>query len=295
METIDDSNYELWLMRYADGCLTADEREAVEQWLEGHPGADGELALYSEAPRLERDERVRYDAALQQHSRPLWAGGWRWAAAAAVALLLLTPAAIHLFADTDEPVQVAQATPPASAVPIEAPQEARTAPAVGTRRAVSAADRAVCTVAEERAAEIVITDEPLADAARRVPTEEPLLVAAEVSLQAADTACRIQMEEPIEVEADQHMVYATNLFVEDTTSELEQRLLALNDAAKERLQGTYLGRRLARRLPENQELLAQVDEARERTPRGIRILTDLVVKLIEVNSKEDNQQNSISL
>ena len=57
---IDNNNYELWLLRYAEGELTAVERETVEAWLADHPEAAEELALYSEAPRLERDENVRY-------------------------------------------------------------------------------------------------------------------------------------------------------------------------------------------------------------------------------------------
>ena len=60
MTTIDNNNYELWLLRYAEDELTATERNAVETWLVDHPEAAEELALYSEAPRLERDENVRY-------------------------------------------------------------------------------------------------------------------------------------------------------------------------------------------------------------------------------------------
>ena len=52
MTTIDNNNYELWLLRYAEGELTVAECEAVEAWLASHPEAAEELALYSEALRL---------------------------------------------------------------------------------------------------------------------------------------------------------------------------------------------------------------------------------------------------
>lgn len=279
METINDNNYELWLVRYADGGLTAVEHEAVEQWLEQHPDAAEELALYNEAPRLERDESIRYVAVSRQHTRPLWGNGWRWAAAAAVALILLTPAAIHLFSGMDEPVQVARVVP---TVPTEAPQEVRTAPAAPTPAPAT-------SPAVRRPGGAPVEDQlPLEAIENYIPSRpmatEPVLLADAMT-----------EEDSMAVETEEPMVYVTNLFVEDTTSELEQRLLTLNDAIKERLQGSYLGRRLARRLPEDEELLARVDSVRERTPRGIRIVTDLVVKLIEVNSKENNQQNSITL
>ena len=279
METIDDSNYELWLMRYVDGDLTADEHEAVEQWLEGHPAAAEELAFYREAPRLECDERVHYAATTRPQPRPLWTGGWRWAAAAAVVLLLLTPAAIHLFADTDEPMTVAQTTPPAPVADTVsvAPQEPRPMAKPAMREP---ADAPVETQAPMDVFENFVPSRPAISEPALLAEAEPEAVPLP-----ADTVMAAQpafVQEITSVE-------------EDTLDYLEQRLLALADGTREGLQGTYLGRRLARRLPENDELLTRVDEARERTPRGIRVVTDLVVKLIEVNSKENNQQNSISL
>lgn len=92
MTTIDNNNYELWLLRYAEGELTSAEREAVEAWLASHPEAAEELALYSEAPRLERDETVQYTAMPQQHTQRLWPILLRWSAAAAVVVALVIPA-----------------------------------------------------------------------------------------------------------------------------------------------------------------------------------------------------------
>ena len=53
MVMIDDSNYELWLLRYAEQELTAEERKTVEAWLAEHSEAVMELTLYNEAPRLQ--------------------------------------------------------------------------------------------------------------------------------------------------------------------------------------------------------------------------------------------------
>ncbi len=89
---INDNNYELWLLRYAEQELTRTERAEVEQWLASHPGAAEELALYNEAPRLERNKEVAYGATSLQHTTPMWGAALRWAAAAAVVLALMIPA-----------------------------------------------------------------------------------------------------------------------------------------------------------------------------------------------------------
>jgi hypothetical protein len=64
----------------------------VEAWLASHPEAAEELALYSEAPRLERDETVQYTAMPHQHTQRLWPILLRWSAAAAVVVALVIPA-----------------------------------------------------------------------------------------------------------------------------------------------------------------------------------------------------------
>lgn len=289
MESINNNNYELWLVRYADGDLTAAERKAVEQWLEGHPEAAEELKLYGEAPRLERDEEVRFASTESQHSatvRPLWSTGWRWAAAAAVALLLLTPAVLHFVRPQATPVQVASVEQgganmlPAVVDTAEAPAAAvRPVRTVGTRRAASAAYDVAETLAEA-------TEMPLADTILPVPTNATDLLAEATEMLAADTARRVPTEAvaPEELVAEEpQMVYVDNLFVEEPLEGWEQDLLAVNDAAKDRLQGTYLGRRLARRLPDDDRLLAMADEARERTPRGLRMVADLIRTYNESN------------
>ncbi len=92
MITIDDSNYELWLLRYAEQELTTEEREAVEAWLAEHPEAAEELALYNDAPRLVKDVSVRFAAAVSPRTEPLWPAMLRWSAAAAVVAALMVPA-----------------------------------------------------------------------------------------------------------------------------------------------------------------------------------------------------------
>ena len=109
MMNINDDNYELWLLRYAEQELSEAERREVEQWLAVHPEAAEELALYNEAPRLEKDERVRYAAVPLQRSVPLWPAVAQWAAAAAVVAALMVPAMRSAFVPEAAPIQVAEA------------------------------------------------------------------------------------------------------------------------------------------------------------------------------------------
>ncbi len=292
MESINNNNYELWLVRYADGDLTAAERAAVEQWLEGHPEAAEELKLYGEAPRLERDESVHYAAAVPGRVQPLWPAVLRWSAAAAVVALVAVPLGLWLTKPAEEPLQVAATEMPGSLVKEYGPTVVDTVSpvheviAVRTRHAVSASGSAVFSDADNQSVDNDITDELFVDAARCVPTEEPLLAAAEVSLPAADTARRVPTEEPVAVdmeEPSQQLVYVDNLFTVDSGNVVEQRLLAVNETIKERLQGTYLGRRLARRMPTGDELLDYTDNLRERTPEGVRMMADMVLAYNESN------------
>lgn len=103
---INNDNYELWLLRYAEQELTAEERTEVERWLAAHPEAAEELALYGEAPRLTKDESVKAPA-LPQHSISLWPVAMRWTAAAAVVAVLMMPAMRKVVAPTVEPTLVA--------------------------------------------------------------------------------------------------------------------------------------------------------------------------------------------
>ena len=272
METINDNNYELWLLRYAEDELSVAERATVEQWLEGHPEAAEELALYSEAPHLECDESVRYTAPVVQPSRPLWAAGWRWAAAAAVALLLLTPLALWLTSGTghDAP-QVAQ-TVPQKVVPAQADSITPEHPVATPARSLS--DR-------------VLGGEPVETQRPFEPVESLLLMLPE-QLEAPLVAEAVEsaVEEPAveEPEAGEPaLIYVDNLFTVDSGDAIQQRLMAVNETLKGRLQGTYLGRRLARRMPTGDELLEYTDNLRERTPQGVRMMADMVLAYNDSN------------
>ena len=109
-----------------------------------------------------------------------------------------------------------------------------------------------------------------------VPEVEPLL-AEESTMEVQETT----MTDPVVEE--QPLIYVDNLFSVDSGNVIEQHLLAANETIKERLQGTYLGRRLARRMPTDTELLEYTDNLRERTPQGIRMMADMVLAYNESN------------
>lgn len=279
METINDNNYELWLMRYVDGDLTADEREAVEQWLEVNPEAAEELKLYGEAPRLERDESVHYAAAVPGRVQPLWPTVLRWSAAAVVVAALAVPA-VRLLTPQEQPVVVAQAEPetlPAAtndslAAPVETP-------AVERRSTVAVRPQQEAEPLLAEAVEEVVPEEPEPEVVVPevfVPEVEPLLAEEVVTETEESTLAAPAVEE-------QQLVYVDNLFTVDSGNVIEQRLVAANETIKERLQGTYLGRRLARRMPTGEELLDYTDGLRERTPEGVRMMADMVLAYNESN------------
>lgn len=279
METINNSNYELWLVRYADGDLTADERHAVEKWLEAHPEAAEELALYNEAPRLERDETVKYAATVPQPVRPLWPV-WRWAAAAAVALLILVPVALRVAMPHEGGPQVASLQPTLTPAVAE-PDSAATKPAVApvTKPAVRRpADKPVEPQSDPVPAEELIPSRPM--------TVESVLLAEEMQAEEVlDEELRLPTSDfrPDELPAAEELIYVDNLFAVDSGDVIQQRLMAVNETIKGRLQGTYLGRRLARRMPTGEELLEYTDNLRERTPQGVRMMADMVLAYNESN------------
>lgn len=277
METINNNNYEFWLVRYADDDLTAAERKVVEQWLEGHPEAAEELALYNEAPRLEQDESVRYEVPVMQHTeqvRPLWPTVLRWSAAAAVVALLAVPA-VRWLTPQEQPVVMAQAEPEVIPVVADdslvAPVET---PAVERRSVVTVRPQHEIAPMLAEVVEVVVPEEPEPEVL--VPEVEPLL-AEEVVTETEEST----MSAPVVEE--QQLVYVDNLFTIDSGNVIEQRLLAANESIKERLQGTYLGRRLARRMPTGEELLDYTDDLRERTPQGVRMMADMVLAYNESN------------
>lgn len=237
MTTIDDNNYELWLLRYAEGELNAEERAAIDTWLESHPEAAEELALYGEAPKLERDEDVRYGAEPQRYTAPLWPRMLRYGAAAAVVMALMTPA---MRMGTMERMEAATAVAEnltEDTLPYTAKADESQAPVRTKERATMAETLAS---AEETEA-TVATDTP----------EEP------VTTPPIETDMLIVFEDDPEQAAP---VESWSLIVYDNTADWGDLLLAANDAYQESLNEHPLGRLVSRTLPDSRQLEERVVE-----------------------------------
>lgn len=243
---IDNTNYELWLLRYAEGDLGADERAAVEAWLAGHPEAAAELALYREAPRLERNQSVRYVATPLQPiapqpaaTRPLWPLLARWSAAAAVIAALMLPALrmgglAPLPPQEEAPQMIAEATLPAAVK--------EQTKAIATKKNPGKLKRL------ERLEKLEKLEAPLTkDSLSPVPSPTaPLPSTNLIALE--EEAAPIPSQSLIAQEPD----------------DWGDRLLALNSATHESLSHTTGGRLVSRLLPGNDQLTEHlVDPLRE--------------------------------
>ena len=204
MTTIDDNNYELWLLRYAEGDLNAEERAAIDTWLESHPEAAEELALYREAPKLEKDERVRYGGEPQRKVAPLWPRTLRFGAAAAVVMALMTPA---MRMGTMERLEGATAVAENRTADTlqQRTEKVETAMPVRPKETATMAD-AIASAEETEATEGA--EEPVAT----VPIETDMLIAIEDDPEQATT------------------VESWSLIVYDNTADWGDLLLAANDA-----------------------------------------------------------------
>ena len=176
MMNINDDNYELWLLRYAEQELTEAECREVEQWLAVHPEAAEELVLYNEAPRLEKDEGVRYAAVPLQRSVPLWPAVAQWAAAAAVVAALMVPAMRSALVPEAAPIQVAEA-PITPSKPSLASPTSPTSPTSLTSQASSASQNRKTSPASLPAslpeAPLLAEETPiLQDTLSEIPVEE---------------------------------------------------------------------------------------------------------------------------
>ena len=176
MMNINSDNYELWLLRYAEQELSEAECREVEQWLAVHPEAAEELALYNEAPRLEKDERVRYAAVPQHHTQPLWDALLHWAAAAAVVAALMVPAMRSALVPEAAPIQVAEA-PITPSKPSLASPTSPTSPTSLTSQASSASQNRKTSPASLPAslpeAPLLAEETPiLQDTLSEIPVEE---------------------------------------------------------------------------------------------------------------------------
>ncbi len=234
MTTIDDNNYELWLLRYAEGDLNAEERAAIDTWLESHPEAAEELALYREAPKLEKDERVRYGGEPQRKVAPLWPRTLRFGAAAAVVMALMTPA---MRMGTMERLEGATAVAENRTEDMlqHSAEKVETAMPVRPKETATMAD-AIASAEETEATEGA--EEPVAT----VPIETDMLIVIEDDPEQATT------------------VESWSLIVYDNTADWGDLLLAANDAYQESLNEHPLGRLVSRTLPDSRQLEERVVE-----------------------------------
>ena len=257
MTTIDDSNHEVWLLRYAENELTAEERTLVEQWLDAHPEMHSELQQYIESPHLEPNAEVRYAGDIPGSKRRLWPAVLRWTAAAAVVAALVLPLARHRdVAPQSQSAPMLAQTQPTLETPSVASPTAEPVPSI---------PRPVAPVDETVTSQPVMT-EPYNGI---LPYHEakPLEDMAEES--APDTAPRL--------------IYVDNLFEQDTLLPMEQQLVDLTDEIRRSLDKSYLGRRMARQLPSDEELVASARSVRNRTPRTLRYIGDMVGTLASMN------------
>lgn len=230
MTTIDNNNYELWLLRYAEGDLTAGERSAVESWLSSHPDAAEELALYNEAPRLEKDESVRYGATPLHRPMPLWPAVLRFGAAAAVVLLLMLPAMRMGIMDRMEaPLFVAENRPVA-----ETPQQQQQLQQLPVIQPVSRPVPSISSIPSIASIPSIETDTSTSVAP--APIETDMLIAFE--------------DDPAEAAP----IESWNLIVYDRSADWGDMLLAANDAYHEALNEHPLGRLVSRTLPDSRQL-----------------------------------------
>lgn len=232
MTTIDNNNYELWLLRYAEDELTAVERETVEAWLADHPEAAEELALYSEAPRLERDETVRYAAVPQQSTEPLWPALLRWSAAAAVVVALMVPALRMGSMDTLER--------PAAPLMAEA-GEMDTTEAMEEipERMVKQPTNSLHTM---------IAAVPSIDSIPSIPSIDTIIA---IPIEIIETNSLIAFEES---PAKATLVETGSLIAYDRSADWGDMLLAANDAYREGLSEYPMGRVVSRALPDSRQL-----------------------------------------
>lgn len=116
-------NYEGWLMRYADGALTREEREAVEAFLEQHPELREEMEEVAEVKVTPVVATLPGKERLLKKEREGFA--W-WRVAAAVALMVLAGTTLLVLnrKPSEASPMVAQAHPEPAVV--AEPQEVET-------------------------------------------------------------------------------------------------------------------------------------------------------------------------
>ena len=238
MIKIDKNNYELWLLRYAEGELTAAERETVEVWLAEHPEAAEELALYNESPRIERDKNIRYTGTVH-HTVQLWPVVLRWSAAAAIVVALMVPALRINTLDT-----------PTCPSPIIA--EARNVEQADTTEMIE--ENQIMTPKSHKKVEPSTNCIAAIPVANPIPTNDSIK---STPVEIIETTTLIAFENaPEETET----IASESLIVFDRSADWGDILLAANDAYRESLSERPLGRMVSRALPDSRQLEENVVE-----------------------------------
>ncbi|MGX8713743.1 MAG: anti-sigma factor family protein [bacterium] len=246
MERITDNNYELWLLHYAEGELTAAECEVVEAWLAEHPVAAEELTLYNEAPHLEANQ-VDSGKTLSSLHFPL-SPILRWSAAAAVVIALMVPALRmetmdHIKATTTAPL-VANAKPVALKDSKD-PKVLKVSKALKNTKNIEE-NKDLKSLTEEETLETVAA---LPDT---LTTESAPMQSILIKVNS------LIAFEPDEVSGD--TLYTTALIIYEGSTDWSDALLAANDAFHEDLNARPLGRFVSRQLPNSQRLKEKVVE-----------------------------------
>lgn len=243
MITINDTNYELWLLRLADGDLSADETAAVRQWLESHPDAQAELQQYTEAPRLQADDAVVYPHPEQLRRQPHspWSAVIRFAAAAAILAALIVPA-VFLFrqpAPAEGPQLAAVTSVVTSVLPVAVDDTVSQRPGNPLPTRPMAVAAPVTSEPHPLVADNAAVEEPLPETGVSISTE-PLPEYEE------STSLIVVVDDPV--------VYVNNLIVRDTSTTLSDRLYAANSLLHTTLDAIPGGSNIAAIIPSNQTL-----------------------------------------
>lgn len=164
-------NYEGWLMRYADGALTREEREAVEAFLEQHPELREEMEEVAEVKvtpvvaTLPGKERLLK----KEHEGFAW---WRVAAAVALMVLAGTTLLVLNRKPNEAGPMVAQAQP--EPVVAAEPQEAETDTTYKTYKPYKPYKSHKPYLPQELPAEVPLLAEEVAPQASPIPPQDTL-------------------------------------------------------------------------------------------------------------------------
>jgi hypothetical protein len=250
MTKIDDNNYELWLLSYAEEKLNDKERVLVEAWLATHPIQAEELTLYMDAPQIEQNADIRYNGTIPGTTRPIWGAMLRWSAAAAVVLLLSLPAMRQQPIEQSHPM-IAQteifetkATDIKESIdtigpiiPTESIKSIQPSPSIAyIPKQSSDEDVHAIATAQTIPSNLTIDSFPATPNVINTTT----LVAIEEHHNQTTT------------------IENTNTLVAEETSNWGDLLLASNNSLHNELRRTTLGRLVSNRLPNNEQLLDKV-------------------------------------